>query len=87
VGRGVRTSLRFPQTLPHGDAPLEKERADLVDRARSLADETRANTVQSLQVELLYRLYRDKAHCRSLHRRGDSFSIPAFRMPRRIKVS
>jgi hypothetical protein len=52
--------VQEPQTLPHGDTTLEKEGADLVNRAGSLANETGANPVQSLQVELLYCLYRNK---------------------------
>jgi hypothetical protein len=36
------------QALPHGDAPLQQERTDLIDDAGTLTDQSLAHAVQRL---------------------------------------
>src|SRR5262249_2770420 len=52
--------------LPHSDAALDEEAADLIDRTRPLANET-AHAMQSKQVHLLRRLDRHEVHGRPLY--------------------
>src|SRR5262249_26028913 len=54
-------------TLPHDDAALHQEAADLIDHPRPLADEARAHAMQSQQVHLLRRLDRHEVHGWPLH--------------------
>ena len=61
--------------MPHRDAALQQEGADLIDDARALTDKPLAHPVQCLQVELVGRLGRDKFHGWALHRLGDRFRI------------
>ena len=50
------------QPLPHRDASLQQEGADLVDAAGTLIEKPLAHPVQGLQVELVGTLGRDKLH-------------------------
>lgn len=61
--------------LPHGDAPLQQERTDLIDDAGTLTDQSIADAVQRLKVELIGRFGRDEIHGRALDRLGDGFRI------------
>jgi hypothetical protein len=63
------------QSLPHRDAALQQEGADLIDDAGALADSSFAHTVQRLQVELVDGLGCNNLHGRALHCLGDSFRI------------
>jgi len=63
------------QALPHGDAPLQQERTDLIDDAGTLTDQSLAYAVQRLQVELVGGLGRDELHGRALDSLGDGFRI------------
>ena len=63
---------------PH--AALHQERARLVDQPCAAVDQARADPVQSLKVELLGRLYADKAHRRPGRGFGDGFCIPVVRL-------
>src|SRR6266545_2817267 len=54
--------------LPHYDAALDEEAADLIDHTRTLADKARAHAMQSQQIHLLWRLDRHEVHGRPLHR-------------------
>ena len=63
------------QALPHGDAPLQQERTDLIDDAGTLTDQSIADAVQRLKIELIGGLGRDELHGRALHRLGDGFRI------------
>jgi hypothetical protein len=47
----------------------------MVDYRGTLPDQTGADTVQSLEVELLGRLQRHPTHDRALHRLGDGFGV------------
>src|SRR5260370_28149712 len=69
-----------PQALPHGDAPLQQERTDLIDDAGTLTDQSLAHAVQRLQVELVGGLGRDKLHGRALDSLGDGFRITEVRL-------
>src|SRR3954462_198483 len=60
-----------PYTTPRSN----RKRADLIDDAGTLTDQSFAHTVQRLQVELLGRLGRDKIHGRALHRLSDCFRV------------
>ncbi len=64
------------EPLPHGDAPLKKEAADLVGDARALADQTRADPVQGEQIHLVRGLDRHERHGRPLHGLRDGLCIP-----------
>jgi hypothetical protein len=61
--------------LPHGNAALQQERADLIDDAGVLTNQPLPHAVQRLQVELLGALGRDELHRWTLHRLGDRLSI------------
>jgi hypothetical protein len=61
--------------LPHRDAALQQESADLIDDAGALADQSLAHTMERLQVELAGGLGCDELHGRTLHRLGDCFRI------------
>jgi hypothetical protein len=61
--------------LPHCDAALQQEGADLIDDAGALADQALPHTMQSLQVELIGGLRRDKLHRWTLHRLGDRLRV------------
>jgi hypothetical protein len=63
------------QPLPHRDAALQQEGADLIDDAGALTDEALADAVQGLQVKLVRGLGRDELHGRALHRLGDRLRI------------
>ena len=80
---GDSTSVRFArqlgpqemQPLPHRDAALQQECADLIDDAGALADQSLTHPMQRLQIELVGGLGRDKLHRRTLHRFSDRFRI------------
>ena len=57
-----------PLSLPHRNAALQQEGADLIDNAGALADQALPYPVQRLQVELIRGLRRHELHGRSLHR-------------------
>jgi hypothetical protein len=61
--------------LPHRDATLDQETADLIDYAGPLAHKARADAMESEQVHLFRRLDRHKVHGRPLHRFRDRLSI------------
>jgi hypothetical protein len=61
--------------LPHRNAALQQEGADLIDNAGTLADQALPYPVQRLQVELIRGLRRHELHGRSLHRLGDCLGI------------
>jgi hypothetical protein len=80
------SSRRECRLLPHGDAPLQQERADLIDDAGTLTDQSIADAVQCLKVELIGGLGRDELHGRALDglarispasgvRRGQAFGV------------
>jgi hypothetical protein len=54
------------QALPHGDVPLQQERTDLIDDAGTLTDQSIADAVQRLKVELIGGLGHDELHGRTL---------------------
>jgi hypothetical protein len=62
-------------SLPHRNAALQQEGADLIDDTGALADQSLAHTVQSLQVELIGGLGGDELHRWPLHRLGDRLCI------------
>ena len=45
--------------MPYGDAPLQQERTDLIDDAGTLTDQSIADAVQRLKVELIGGLGRE----------------------------
>src|SRR6266513_168448 len=61
--------------LPHRDAALDEEAADLIDHTCPLANEARAHTMQRQQVHLLRRLDRHKVHGWALHGFRDRLGI------------
>ena len=63
------------QPLPHRDAALQQEGADLIDDAGALAHQSLAHPMQRLQIELVGGLGRDELHRRTLHRLRDRFRI------------
>src|SRR5215470_6976413 len=63
---GQRPAQRH-HTMPHDDAALDQEAADLIGHPRPLADEARAHAMQSQQVHLLRRLDRHEVHGLPLH--------------------
>jgi hypothetical protein len=63
------------QALPYGDAPLQQERTDLIDDAGTLTDQSIADAVQRLKVELIGGLGRDELHGWALDSLGDGFRI------------
>ncbi len=63
------------QALPYGNTALEQEGSDLVDGGGALADQTRTNPMQRLQVELVDTLGGNKAHGGTLHSLSHGFSI------------
>jgi hypothetical protein len=72
--------------LPHRDAALQQEGADLIDDAGALADQSLAHTMERLQVELVGGLGCDELHGRTLHRLGDCFRIAkVILLPLRIR--
>jgi hypothetical protein len=63
LGEDVRECLpQGSKPLSHRDPALEQKGADLVDYCCALADQAGANTMQSLQVELLDCLGGHEAH-------------------------
>jgi hypothetical protein len=64
-----------PQSLPHGDAALQQEGADLIDDAGALTDQSLAYAMERLQVELLSGLGSDESHRGALNCFGDRLSI------------
>jgi hypothetical protein len=67
-GNSVRRNRR---ALPHRDASLQQEGADLIDDAGTLPDQSLAHAVQRLPGGL----GRDELHGRALHGFGDGFRI------------
>ena len=63
------------QPLPHRNAPLQQEGADLIDDAGTLTDQALADAVQGLQVKLVRRLGRNELHSWALHRLGNRLRI------------
>jgi hypothetical protein len=62
IGEKVRERLaQEAQILAHGNTALEQEGPDLVDDGGALADQTRTNPMQRLQVELNNTLGGNKA--------------------------
>jgi hypothetical protein len=66
------SARRKRNRLPHCNAALQQEGADLVDDAGALADQSLAHAVQRLQIELLGGLGCDELHRRTLHSLGDA---------------
>ena len=69
------SSCRECRLLPHGDAPLQQERADLIDDAGTLTDQSIADAVQCLKVELIGGPGRDELQGRALDGLGDGLRI------------
>ncbi|SDJ99159.1 hypothetical protein SAMN05216338_107816 [Bradyrhizobium sp. Rc2d] len=63
------------QAMAHGNDPLEQERTDLIDDAGALTDQSIADAVQRLKVELIGGLGRYGLHGRALDSLGDDFRI------------
>jgi hypothetical protein len=63
------------QTLSDRDPAFQQEGTDLIDDAGALADQSRAHTMQRLQIELLGGLGRHELHRRALHRFSDRLGI------------
>ena len=61
--------------MPHRNAALQQEGANLIDNAGALADQALPYAVQRLQIQLLRGLGRHELHRRSLHRLGDGLGI------------
>ena len=61
--------------LPHNDAALNQEAADLIDRARPLAYGARAHTKFGQQIHLLRCFDHQLTHGRSLHGFRNRFSV------------
>ena len=61
--------------MPHGDAPLQQERTDLIDDAGTLTNQSIADAVQRLKVELVGCLGCDEFHGRALDSLGDGFRV------------
>jgi hypothetical protein len=61
--------------LPHGDATLQQEGADLNDGASALTDQPLTHAVKRLRIELLGGLCRDELHGRALHCHSDGLRI------------
>jgi hypothetical protein len=61
--------------LPHRDAPLQQERTDLIHDAGTLTDQSVADAVQRLKVELIGGLGRDELHGRAFDSLSDGFRI------------
>src|SRR6266704_1546333 len=75
-GRGqYARQLGAPLPLPHGNATLQQEGADLVDDASALAHQSLTNSMQRLQIELIGSLRRHKLHRWPLHRLGDRLRV------------
>ena len=68
-------AMRRKRSLPHGDAALKKESADLIDDAGALADQPLTHAVQRLQIKLVGILCGDEIHRRTLHRLGNCLGI------------
>ena len=62
-------------SLPHRNAALQQEGADLIDDAGALADQPLPHPVQCLQVELFGGLGSDELHCGPLYRLGNCLGI------------
>ena len=60
---------------PHGDALLDEEGADLVDRRRPTGDQARAHAMASLQIELILGLLPHRSQVRSQRRLGDRLGV------------
>src|SRR5262245_30327749 len=56
-------------------ATTELMRSDLIDDASALADQSLADTMQSLQVERISGLRRHELHCQPLHRLSDRLRV------------
>ncbi len=54
---------------------LQQKRADLIDDAGALANQSLAHAMECLQIELVGGLGGDKLHGRALHRLGNSLGI------------
>ena len=61
--------------LPHRNATLQQEGADLIDDAGALADQPLAHPVQCLQVEPISGLGRHELHRWPLHRLGNRLRV------------
>src|SRR6185436_10001106 len=79
IGRRGQDAWQFGTqealSLPHRNAALQQEGADLIDDAGALADQPLPDPVQRLQIELVRRLSRNELHGWPLHSFGDRFSI------------
>ncbi len=62
-------------SLPHRSAALQQEGADLIDNAGALADQSLANPMQRLRVELIRGLHRQELHRWPLHGLGDRLRV------------
>ena len=72
----LQSALKHMAALAEPHAALYQERARLVDQPCAAVDQALAGPVQSLKVELLGRLYADKAHCWPGRGFGDGLCIP-----------
>jgi hypothetical protein len=70
-GSSVRRKRCLP--LPHCDAALQQEGANLIDDTSASADQPFTHAMCRLQVELIDSLRRHKLHRWTLHRFSDRF--------------
>src|SRR5258706_1371681 len=75
VARMRQLGAQEPLSLPHRNAALQQEGADLIDDAGALADQPLPHPVQGLQVELIRGLRGHELHRRPLHRLSDCLGI------------
>jgi hypothetical protein len=62
-------------SLPHSNAALQQEGADLIDDAGALTDQPLSHPVQRLQIELIGGLRRHELHRWPLHRFGNRLRV------------
>jgi hypothetical protein len=75
-GKDVRQfGAQEAKPLPHRNAALQQESADLIDNAGALTDEPFTDSMQRLQVELVGRLGDDEPHRRALYCLRDRFRV------------
>ena len=69
------TGAQEALSLPHRNATLQQESADLIDDAGALADQPLTDSMQGLQVKLIRGLRRYELHRWALHCLGNRLSI------------
>lgn len=69
-------NLKLTTTGSKNETSLKKDRPDLIDQRGSLCNEARSNLVQRLNIELLFTLEVDEAHCWTRRCFRDALCIP-----------